>query len=418
MYFISIFLIGAMLVFALLLKAKIYHPIVIMSTMWGLLILFHKMSSNVLYPASDKALLLITVGLLFFGFGSILEGYLFGRFQLKIGQKNILKKTNVNSYVLNTKMVIIIVIIAIIMMIPSAKLAYDYLKDGASLWAIRYILGSEIIYNRTISIFFSYVVNTTTYLVVPLSVYLILKKDKHAFFVMLITIILLSLHVLTKAGRLMLLYLLVSVAVVTLFGNKKINKKNILAFIGLSLGVLIVLVMVSDSRDTNFWKSMREYSVSSITFFSLKVEKFNLPYAHGGFSWYGIFSPIYNIIEILTGHEMGASVNNLIDYINRIDYINPSGETFNFFATSFFRFYGDGGTFCVILFSFIWGIICTFFYKKLCQNINLRSMFCYNLMVYGMATSVMSFIFADPGVVISLLLVYLVTKKDDAYEKT
>ena len=109
--------------------------------------------------------------------------------------------------------------------------------------------------------------------------------------------------------------------------------------------------------------------------------------------------------------DLSENTNALIAYIDSPTVISRDGGIFNFFATCFFRFFGDGGVICIILFSFIWGAICLHYYKKMIQNPNIRTVFSYNLMVYSIAISVMSFAFSDFGFVASLILIHIITKE-------
>lgn len=411
MYLFSFIVFIFLIFISFTLKLKFYHPALIFVLLWTGLLFFHMLSQDTLLPASDKALLLILIGVVFFYFGAIIEDKILFKIKFTFGHKKMESSYNDNVN-LKYKWMFILVVCAIFALIPSAKIAIDYLQHGGSLWTIRYMLGNAIIYNHTIAVMYTYLITPATYLVVPVSVYLVLIKAKNAPIFFILSAILLFLEVVTKAGRLMLLYYMLSVIVIffLLCKDKQLDKRAIFYFVGLGFASIFILISVSSARDTSFIEAIGGYSITSITFFSQKLEHLQLDKAYGGFSWFGVLSPIYNAIELLTGVDYAENANRLIEYINAPIIVTKSGGIFNYFATAFFRFYGDGGTFGVALFSLLWGMISSYFFKKMQNNTNIRTVFCYNLMVYGIAISVMTSIFADFGVVVSLLLIYLITE--------
>lgn len=410
MYSLCVVVLSIMLYVFYLKKLKVYNPVVLLTFLWECLIVFHWMSRKVLFPVSDRALAYILLGIVCFDFGCFING----KVKIKIGKRNLTINKQEN-YTVRDGLVMLLLLLGIIAMITPARKAWEYISNGATLYQIRYALLDKIFYNDTINIIVTYIISPLSYLILPISVYKLLHRERFGIFIFALSCVLLVMQVITKAGRVMLLYLLCSVAVIFIisYASGLIEKKDVWKFIALFGLVFAALVILSNSREASFIKNMREYSVDSITFFSLKLDDFNFNYAHGGFSWFGILGPVYNVIDWVFGIDYSLNVNELIQYIDAATVIDRSGGIFNFFATAFFRFYGDGGIFCIIFFSMIWGFICNYYYKKLLAFPNIRTIFCYNLIVYSIVISVMTFAFADFGFFATLILINIITKKED-----
>ena len=88
-----------------------------------------------------------------------------------------------------------------------------------------------------------------------------------------------------------------------------------------------------------------------------------------------------------------------------------NGMNYNAFVTPVYYFFADGGLIGVILFSLVFGIICSLLYSSFRKTGDLKHFLLYSLMVYAILISFMRIQTAIPSFIISILFVLLLFNK-------
>ncbi len=89
--------------------------------------------------------------------------------------------------------------------------------------------------------------------------------------------------------------------------------------------------------------------------------------------------------------------------------LSPDYCYYNYFCTCFVYFFKDGGIFAVCIISFIYGLICNFFYNNMKSKNNLRNRTLYCFILVGIFTSMMHFCFSYFIYVMGLIYIILIT---------
>lgn len=392
--------------------SRIYNPLSIMSLYWSILLLLCSLNLTDSFETSDKAYALIILGVIFFAFGYLASNkYIF---KLRSKSENYLYSNKFNNNDFNKSLFFILTVIALTSSIAVFQSVLVYFQSGYGLYDIRYQFISEIYGEGYADVLNVYIVKPVGYIMTVYSVTAIINKQKYAYLQFLIAVLLLTLQIVNTGGRLVMLFLLVSLLFCVFLFREKLHfsfRERTIFFL-LITGVVGSLFYVSIVRESNLIENLYDYAVSSITFLSICLKKYDsgklFAYTYGYFSWYGIFNVPVNVMEFITRLDMSTTVNNLIKFLSSPTMVSDH-ILYNWFATAFFRFYADLNYWGVIINSFIWGCICRYTYRNWIKVQNFRNLFVYVMVTYGIVVSCMTFVFSDVSMVLSIIYIYILT---------
>lgn len=136
-------------------------------------------------------------------------------------------------------------------------------------------------------------------------------------------------------------------------------------------------------------------------------------YTYGFSTLQGIIRPFAAVIEKLLGHDIAlfeSATRFLLDNHDYVIYV-ADGEYYNFYVTPFAFYYKDLGLVGVILFPFLFSIICTIIYNKMKCNNNSYSYALYIFLVSGVFSMVKYAFFAYTEMILALWWFLICTKK-------
>lgn len=392
--------------------SRIYNPLSIMSLYWSVLLLMCSLNLTNLFETSDKAYTIIIIGVIFFAFGYLVSS----KYIFKVRLKSEAYNNRYNDSDFNKSLFFILTVIALTSSIAVFQNVLVYFQSGYGLYDIRYQFISEIYGEGYADILNVYIVKPVGYIMTVYSVTAIINKQKYAYLQLLIAVLLLTLQIVNTGGRLVMLFLLVSLLFCVFLFRESLRfsfREKILFFL-LITGVVGSLFYVSFVRESNLIENLYDYAVSSITFLSICLKKYDngnlFGYTYGYFSWYGILNILVNAIEFITRFDMSATVNNLIKFLSSPTMVSDH-ILYNWFATAFFRFYADLNYAGVIINSFVWGCISRYTYRSWIKKQNFRNLFIYVMITYGIVVSCMTFVFSDVSMVLSIIYIYILTNE-------
>lgn len=413
MYFVIIVISAFFALIAYLVERNLYNPVFLLCCEWTMLMLLHSMNLTGLLPASVKALCIVLIGIVMFTVGCTVVKIISKQRLVKINRN---KDMRLNEGEIKKVILYALVGIAIIVLLSMAGTALYYLRRGYSFWSIRYVLAGEILQTSFISRLNVYVVKPIGYVIIPIAIYRTFLKMRDGKILLLLSLVIVFLQAVSTGGRLIVLYFICSFVIFYYIMKDKIRMSRKMKF-GLIIAVAVVIllmILLSIIRETSFTKSLYDYAVTSITFLSIKLEQFESNYkpCNGMFSWYGITNPISKIIEALFGGDFSQNVNRLLEFLDKPVIVDSNRGIFNYFATAFFRFYADFKYVGVGIFSFLWGCISMHYYQNFQRSQCIRNIIMYNLIIYGIIISVMTFLFSDVAIVTAIVFIYIITQSD------
>lgn len=169
--------------------------------------------------------------------------------------------------------------------------------------------------------------------------------------------------VLSNGGRTsVLVFVIYYVVLMTSLKNNqtsdflKIDKTKIKYIMGaLLIGFLLIYVFIQ--RSTDIVKTIGSYYGYPIIHMEEKLSKaVKYQYTYGMASFQGIFRPVLNVIEKITGHTfiLLENASHISDIANSAIRLAPS-VMYNAFVTPFYYFYIDFGWYGIIVLSFLFG---------------------------------------------------------------
>lgn len=384
---IGVLICGGISIFELYRDKRIYSPIVFFSAFWALLIFFSKLRLYELYETSDYAYLLILLGTLSFVVGAT--------FTRKIKIKPAKKGESINEQRYNW--IVVICLCALIYNIRTILMYVSYGFDlkGIYITMARTASGEETrltsIYSSWQEILQQYIGYPLLYTVVPVSIAAYIKERKKKYLIVAIGLSLI--RFLFDLRRTYFVIFIVYIAVFILIRTNEIKfpkwwtkklKRRICIAGGITVAVFIWISTVRrDSFDEqySFLKNIYMYYVGSIPYFDQRVNMAcDIKYTFGLTSFRGFFAPFFSVLRILGISEptlMVLATNNIESLHNVVLRITPSHK-FNSYATVFFEFFLDGGIIGILVFSFLFGCVAEYLYKRAIRYHTTRDIFRYS----------------------------------------
>lgn len=386
---------------------SIYNPSTVFLSFWGVLLSLASMRLFNLIEFGNEILIYITLGCVFFFFGSIFL------------RKNIkLKSYFEKEYDLNKINLSIGIVVCLMVLLYRMSFQLPYLLSGVSLSELRY--SNIISYPPIQGIIFNFFAlpfldAATTVLIIDC----IYNNKSFKSFIVPLGLVIVSF--ISNGARLSIFQFAV-VIVFSLFYFKKLSKKNlknILKYGLLFIFIILFIEFINTNRgsDSSILKSAYFYFTGSIVYADqfLNTSFFDVK-LYGVNSIGGILRPIYSFLGIFgiqepnllmqAGEFMSQSCQNTIFSITA----NASSR-FNYMATIFLYFFKDGGVFGIAIMSFLYGIFCKKYFLELKNKINIHTISIYAFILVGIFTSFAHFCFSYFIYTMTFFYILLLTTK-------
>lgn len=397
-------------------EKTVSHPMIILLGEWS--IIFLLCAFNVYdYDISSKAYIIIFLGIL-----SCIGGYFFSKNELNFNVKcneKINVKCNEKNIFSNTKLYLIfcIEIIMLIILMSYYENVKSLLDSGVAYGEIRYsylkdVIGQNPVYN----IIFSYLVRPFGIMMMPLSVYLLVKdRRKVVKLVFLIELVNVLLVTVVMGERMYLFYYAFFMIITYLCVRRSEGKTSSKRFKKIALLAIIlfacVFVFISKSRISSGVSNKNEnenelvekiqdtaylYFSGCVSHLSQKVENFDSDkcadkYTYGVTSFQGVIRPLHQVWELVDQNisSRNSLFNKADDRKNEIESaILLGGRRFNGYISMFYYFYVDLNLIGVVIISFLISVWINWRYSYF-----LAKKSSYSLIRYLLAVSIFAFSF-------------------------
>lgn len=425
MAFIIGFICAIIAVFSCLKTKFVFNPLTTMLAIWSVLLPLSGLRLYQTYALSDKALLVIAVGLI---------GYTIGTSIGMIPIKYVYHNTTIREaerqsvdYVFNYKLLYILNTISILVYSFLLVQVIRLLLSGRTYIYIRELFVSEdeggLRSNHLINVLRSFIATPMTYLmmaVFPIEVFF-KRKDR---LLIIQTVLLIVFFVLTTGGRSVMLWFPIYIVYVYLYKRKITsssdrhrNRKNKRRII---LGVIVMgffLYIMTINRKGEGVDLLREayiYFVAPLPHFDVWIDRVssNNVIGYGLSSFYGLLYPfvyLLRLLHIFNGNpEFVLKIYNYsFSYLEASSFIGPHTKM-NAFVTIFYQPFVDGRFLGVFFILFVFGFICgRSFYKANYQN-NLKSLLIYLLLFQKIIFSFVRFYFTQQAQSLCFILAFVI----------
>ena len=391
---------------------NVYNPAVIFTGFWLIIFILYAFHLYGLYHMSDEAIFLFVLGITFYDIGCLLMK------QIKIKQKS-------KKYSLNETRIKFLFYISFVILLVQVISNLSLLRGGLSAVAIRYSTTIEKSYLLTVLQNFVAIPISVCFIAIFFSNIIYSNKNKKIAFYAIILIFLDLLAVFETMG----IYLFAAGVIFLILYSISINGVDYVRKIKNSLKkmskVLIIGVFSLVSlRSISLFKHLYIYLTGSLVCFSEKLadfhtETFNLV----GMKTYGVAS-IQGILRPFVGalEQFGFS-SKVFDSADifywpwlGVPLAIGSTETtssFNYFTTPFLFFFKDLGITGVMLFSLLYGLLCTYFYRKLRVSHSLYYTTIYIFIIFSIFMTLMEAPFVRQTFAMAILYIIFTRRKYD-----
>lgn len=394
----------------------IVNPITVMFGIWAVLLPLSSFGAYEVPPISDKANLIIFVGLM---------GYLIGNAsarptKIKIG--NCYLANPEKKYTFNYTFLYILYSVSAVYLIGTFIVAFRMMLDGYSLSYIRGLVtveGNNELRSSMLSILIKNFISTpTVYLAIAIMpIEMIMGKKKKSLIIM--TLIMIFCWVISVGGRSILLWTVIYFITVILLAGKdgfqiNISKKAKTIAVVISVILIAFLLWSTYSRKGSGFDMIRElfiYYVAPLKHFDKYVEliDYSYPnlYGYGGASFYGFWYPILYAIRIFTGasgySDFWTTIRDLS--FNRLEHTTWLGGDIhmNAFVTMFYQPYIDGRFIGVFVICFLFGYLCNYSYIMAHDHKNLKYFLIYLLLLQKITDSMVRFYFTQTSQAVCII---------------
>lgn len=196
----------------------------------------------------------------------------------------------------------------------------------------------------------------------------------------------------------------------------KIKKYRKIVVSFLTFGIILIFIVTNVRTGYgNFFKQIYTYFGMAPTLLSVWLSTIKTyDYTYGFLTLFGFHSYFFRIFSTLgLSFFVPEIYNNSYNYLLNAEVFRQIGSgVSNAFVTPIYYYYIDFGYFGIVLFSFIFGLISSRFYKKFKYKNNIK-MFChYCLLMYAIFISFIRIQTTIPSYIISFLLLLFVFRGD------
>lgn len=385
-------------------EQNIYNPIVLFSGFFGFISLLASFQLYGMNKTSDKAYLIIVLGVLGFICGAVFYKCVFSRFKISN-----LKSSGIGHHdTINTKLLFIAVLCMTIYITIRFTSILPLLLKGVPFDYIRMIyFGAEfdgVSINHTTAVLEMFLNLPILYAVIPIiAVDLVSGKEREiGKGILILAVIWISLSTIVSGGRVLFYIVGVVLFFAALIVKKKlrISRRVKISILLILIGAIAFMYFMSIKRNKSgeydFLYSVYVYFSGALPHMSYRLETidFSNKFTYGMTFVSGLLRPPMIIYKWLFGSfpavyqqtiDIGVELQSAVDI--------GTGQTYNAFATSFFYFFYDLGYIGVIVDSILYGIICEYFYIKMKRKMTKMNIALYLLIIQGILTSMIRYPF-------------------------
>lgn len=391
---------------------SLFSPTFVFCSLFFFILVLALLKLNGIKEFSNRAVFTIELGVLFFSLGCLFFEIVFGL----VNKKETSVKLISDSAVLkvNWMWVYIILFITTIGVVITFGMAVKMLISGGDFNSIResllgYNESTPLIKNTVLNGIVRYISGPGLYALIPFSIFFLLQK-KHIVF-STIVFLEVAVNVFSTGGRIVLVYVIIQFLVTFSYCKISISKKmKRRLFIVITLGVISILIISNARSSRNLIEIAYAYFSGPVVLLS---DWQNIIDSSGfmskGLSFIYPFTYVTNMISNFFG------IN--IDIIqSTIQWQGAPQDTWlsvfpnmpmNAFATLFYFFYLDFRQVGVILFSFLYGVICNNYYYKAFKKRDSRAFIIYLMIIRSLIGSFMIWQLGSTTFFVSLLMVLL-----------
>lgn len=391
-------------------KESIFAPVPMFSLVWAVVILFYKSGYVELYPLNFRTELAVLIGSL---------GFILGSAKFKISSRVIEMNSegyfHTHSYVLRTKLVIVISLVIIVYQLYQGMHSLTLLRSGFTFENITV----ERLYNQNtgaLSTLLSvYIVSPFTYFFIPLGAYHLVseKGDKRLAVCSVLLALVTTLH---HGGRASIIYfVLYMIAFRSLLGKKsKMRLKTKIVFATIVIVLLIFVDKLSKSRGTtSYIDSIFIYVCGCLPNMDQRLFMGDSnPITFGAASFYGLIAPIVFALRGI-GIPYPEFFVRLQDVVNveNVVRIGPS-TSYNAFVSIYYYLFMDGRELLIFIGTFVFSAFALRQFKKAKASLEEREIVFYGLLLFQIVFSMIRVHFATWNYALSFIyLIFLYKKK-------
>ena len=372
MMFLLICLLSVIL-YQVLVKKDLQHPIIYFYGMFCLPLLFSILDvyeSRI--TVSNLTIVILAVGFLGFGLGSI------SNIKFKVGNIKIVELNDSLEY--SFIWIYVLLFISVVFNVFMTITTIMFLKRGYDYSSIRDLLfdysGADTSYFKTTfySTFYSWIATPSTY-VISIVFLVDLFENKLNKFVKVIFFINIGLYIWATGSRLIILIMVIESFFLLQYYKIHVSKRVKKYVIRIGILMIIGMFILSSFRTKTNISQVRDVSsiyayfnipIPLLSYWTEQVNDKNI-YGYG----YGFFNGIMQFISYCFGKigiEFQSYSKTAIQlYMPQEKWIQIyDGHWYNAFCTLFYNFYVDFRLPGVFIESYIFGIICKYFYRKAC----------------------------------------------------
>lgn len=394
-----------------------FNPVTTMFAIWAIILPFSALNLYKVPPISDKALYIITIGLL-----GYLLGILLSERTYKVTFFDKVIHDPCTKFTFNYKLLYFLYTIALIYLLFSAAVALRLLAQGYNLAYIRSLATAEdtnALRSSIITITIkNFLATPVVYLAIAIMPIELLMGNKNKIIV-ITTLLMIFCWVISVGGRSIILWTILYFIAVFLFAKGKsfsiyISKrvKRLIVFsIILLFGFLLWSTLSRKGAGTDLWRQIFIYYIAPLKHFDKYVEKIDTQYSnfygHGAASFYGFAYPFLFLYRLLFGHGKYPAFWTLVRDLSfsQLEHTTWLGGDIqmNAFVTIFYQPYIDGRFVGVFVICFLFGIACGYTYKLAYRFKNIKYVLIYLLFLQKIFDSMVRFYFTQTSQVMCLI---------------
>ncbi|MGK4255996.1 O-antigen polymerase [Bifidobacterium pullorum] len=382
---------------------NICTPVVFFAGIWFIVLSAGSLRLFGFSGYSDKTAILITVGVFFFAAGvyvieSLMDwsdkrknisGTLSGC-DIKL-HRNCFRISEWPEISLNMSFLYIILALSCIGYLYFAYYSIRAMSTGLSIGEVREnLLGyteNSVIINPIFDAFYTYFCSPAMAVLLPVAI-IFLFQNKHKKFV-IISALCFLLGIVSRGGRMEIFdALLISIVCFKFYQCTLSRRTKRILLIFIVCGVIGMSIITIARGNAQIFRNVYTYFTISTPMFEQYSQAFvQADYiSYGGATFYPFFY-LLNIVFNIFG-EHSAYLDRLVYFVGYpqntwISGLFPEGDL-NAFCSEFYFFYMDFRVFGIILFSFMHGAICSFFYVRSFKQHNPTMLIWYLLLVHSM----------------------------------
>ena len=389
------------------------NPTVIFAGVWGVIFLVYETNKYGMYAIRDQTYTIVGISILFFAIGAIMAQAIFKRRKLVFRQSR-----ETYTYYFDYKLFYFLSITSLLIVIPDAIEAIKILiMSGGKMGLVRerYSSGQGALHFIGFSLYRNYIVKPFLTTVPAFFAYELLcgHKKKTVFW---LSVALVALNIVASGGRIAIMYMVFHLLLLAIILKKKIvlQRKTKRVILGVVLLAVAATILVSIQRGTNDLRRMLAVYISGCV---PLLDRYVNAMPIQPTTWFGLLLSKGYLVTIFTLLEnLGfpypkilAMVEPLLDFEQTVSI--GTGVHMNAYVSLFCYFWMDSQYLGITMGMFIYGAICGYFYQRINDQNNQRSIIAYMILAQGLVMSMVRFQFVLDSYAWSFVFIPLLFKK-------